>query len=151
VFDTASAKPGETIGDSWTWRELLSSMDAGGPPDDGALGDNVLGEIEAMGIDAIALLPRARIEEIASALRVGDHGACRQIVRRLAPAALRRLSRRMMSDRAFRGQADRFVRRYQSTVIDAGRARDGAVPTSMLGSDEGRAFLLIDAASGEAP
>jgi len=150
VFDAAGGKPAETIGDAWTWRELLSSMDNEPVVEDSALGDKLLTEIEGMGIDAVALLPRLRIEEIAHALQLGETGASRQIVARLAPAAIRRLSRRMMSDRVFRGQADRFLRRYQALVIDAGRQRDGIVASALLGSDQGRAFLLIDAAASEA-
>jgi hypothetical protein len=147
VFDPPQTKPAETIGDSWTWRELLSSMDSEPQVDDAALGDKLMAEIEIMGIDAGALLPRARIEEIADALELGDTGAGRQIVRRLAPAAIRRLARRMMSDRAFRGQADRFARRFQGQVTEAARQRDGAY--TLLGSGQGRAFLLVDAANSE--
>ena len=149
VFDASTGKPSETIGDSWTWRELLSSMDNEPASEDPAMGDQLLSEIEAMGIDAGALLPRQRIEDIAQALRIDDPEIGRQLVRRLAPAAVRRLARRLMSDRAFRGQADRFSRRYQSLVIEAGRERDGMVAATLLGSDQGRAYLLIDAAFSE--
>ncbi|HEY2658771.1 MAG TPA: polar localization protein TipN [Caulobacteraceae bacterium] len=150
VFDSAGGREApETGGDSWTWKELLSSVDEGpgeaATPSDDAL----LNEIDAMGIDAGALLPRARLEEIAAALYHGDLEASRQIVRRLAPAAIRRLSRRMMTDRAFHTHADRFARRYQTMLADAGRERDGVVATALLGSDQGRAFLLIDAAAGD--
>ena len=150
VFDTAGGReaPQEAIGDSWTWKELLSSVDEppeGAPPSDDAL----LNEIDGMGIDAGALLPRARLEEIAAALHHGDLEASRQIVRRLAPAAIRRLSRRMMTDRGFRIHAERFAHRYQTMLADAGRERDGVVATALLGSDQGRAFLLIDAAAGD--
>ncbi len=146
----AGGRPGETIGDSWSWRELLSSMDNEGAAEDPALGDQLLTEIEAMGIDAVALLPRTRIEEVAAALNAGgDPEISREVVRRSAPAAVRRLARRLMSDRAFRGQADRFSRRYQELVGDAARDRDGMVAMALLASDQGRAFLLIDAAFSE--
>jgi len=150
VFDVPPAKPAETIGDSWTWRELLSSMDSEPPIDDASLGDKLLGEIETMGIDAGALLPRGRIEEIAAAVHLGDFAAGRQIVRRVAPAAIRRLARRMMSDRVFRGQADRFARRYQDLIIEACRQREASAASILLASDQGRAYLLIDAAHDEA-
>ena len=136
---------------NWTWKDLLSSMDDPSPADDGALADALLGEIEGMGIDAGALLPRARIDEIASALDVGESQAGRQVVRRLAPAAIRRLSRRMISDGAFRAQSDRFVGHYRDMVVDSVLSRgDTAIATSLLGSDQGRAYLLLDAAASEA-
>jgi hypothetical protein len=149
----AAAQPaGLAAGEpSWTWKDLLSSMDEPAPGDDGALADALLGEIEGMGIDAGALLPRARIDEIASALDLGESQAGRLVVRRLAPAAIRRLSRRMISDGAFRAQSDRFVGRYRTMVVDSVLSRgDNAIATSLLGSDQGRAYLLLDAAASEA-
>ena len=151
VFDAANGRePIEPSDDSWTWKELLSSMDEP-PADDGAVAQMLLGEIEAMGIDAGALLPRGRIDEIAVVLRNDAFEGGRPIVRRLAPAAVRRLARRIMSDRAFRAQADRFVRRYRTLVLEAlENGAGGASISSLLGSDQGRAFLLIDAATSEA-
>jgi len=133
-------------GDSWTWRELLSSMDDEPPVDEASLADLVLGEMEGMGIDAGALLPRVRVEEIAGATSAGEVDAARRAVHRLAPAAVRRLSRRMMADRAFRTQSDHFVRRYRGLLDGA----DRTVVAALLGSDQGRAYLLFDAATAEA-
>jgi len=135
-----------THGDSWTWRELLSSMDEEPAIDEVHLADPVLSEMEGMGIDAGALLPRGRIEEIAEATHAGEAEAARRAVHRLAPAAVRRLSRRMMSDRAFRAQSDHFLRRYQGLLKGA----DRTVISALLGSDQGRAYLLFDAAVAEA-
>ena len=148
VFEVAGGRePAETIGDSWTWKELLSSMDSPSPGDSAALTGALLSEVEAMGIDAAALVPRARIEEIAAALKVGDSSAGRDMVRRLAPAAVRRLSRRMMADRDFHDQAARYVRRYTAQVGDAAKRQgDGFDAAALLGSDQGRAYLLLDAA-----
>jgi hypothetical protein len=151
VFEAAGGQePAETVGDSWTWKELLSSMDDA-PIDDGALAGVILSEVEAMGIDAAALAPRARIEEIAAAIKTGGMGAGRDLMRRLAPAAIRRLSRRMMADRNFHAQAERYVRRYQATLGEAA-SREGEAfsAAGLLGSDQGRAFLLLDAAIVEA-
>ncbi len=153
VFDSAGGRegPAETVGDSWTWKELLSSMDEPEGAGAQALGSDeaLLNEIDAMGIDAAALLPRGRVEEAASALSKGDATAMRHVVLRLAPAAIRRLSRRMITDRAFRTQSDRFVKRYQGLLEDAVNEGDKTVVATLLGSDQGRAFLLLDAA-GEA-
>jgi len=104
-----------------------------------------------MGIDAGALLPRVRIDEVAQALAAGEAHAGRMVVRRLAPAAIRRLSRRMIADPTFRAQADRFIGRYHDLVVDSVLSRgDASVATSLLGSDQGRAYLLLDAAASEA-
>jgi hypothetical protein len=103
--------------------------------------------VEAMGIDAAALVPRARIDEIAAAIKAGGSTNGRDMMRRLAPAAIRRLSRRMMADRSFHAQAERYVRRYQATLAEAaGRDGESFVAQGLLGSDQGRAFLLLDAA-----
>jgi hypothetical protein len=150
VFEAAGGQePAETVGDSWTWKELLSSMDDA-PIDDGALAGVMLSEVESMGIDAGALAPRARVEEIAAAIKTGGVGAGRELMRRLAPAAIRRLSRRMMADRNFHAQAERYVRRYQATLGEAA-SREGAnfSAAGLLGSDQGRAFLFLDAAIAE--
>jgi len=150
VFEAAGGQePVETIGDSWTGKELLSSMDDA-PIDDGALAGVMLSEVEAMGIDAAALAPRARIDAIAAAIKTGGVTAGRELMRRLAPAAIRRLSRRMMADRNFHAQAERYVRRFQATLGEAA-SREGATfsAAGLLGSDQGRAFLFLDAAIAE--
>jgi hypothetical protein len=148
----SAREPGDAGPEGWTWKELLSSMDEEPVIDETHLAELVLGEIETMGIDAGALLPRARLEEIAEAAQAGDTETVRASVRRLGPAAIRRLSRRLASDRVFRTQSERFVQRYQELIIDtARRGGDGVVIAALLGSDQGRAFLLFDTAFSEAP
>jgi len=143
----APREPGEPAGpDSWTWRELLSSMEDEPPIDEANLADLVLGEMESMGIDAGALLPRTRVEEIAGATHAGEADAARRAVHRLAPAAIRRLARRMMAERSFRAQSEHFVRRYRGLLEGA----DRTVISALLSSDQGRAYLLFDAAVAEA-
>jgi hypothetical protein len=140
--------------DGWTWKDLLSSMDKGagdglgdhGPDDDQSLADTLLTEIGTMGIDARALLPRMRIDQIAAAIRAGEPRAGRELVRQLAPAAVRRLARRMLSDSSVRGQADRYVRRYQAMIAETAADDKSFVTSALLGSDQGRAYLLFDAA-----
>jgi hypothetical protein len=149
--DQGAKEQGEPGGEGWTWKELLSSMDEEPVIDETHLAELVLGEIETMGIDAGALLPRARIEEVADAAQAGDAEAVRAGVRRLAPAAIRRLSRRLASDRLFRAQSERFVQRYQALIGDTvRRGGDGMVIAALLGSDQGRAFLLFDTAFSDA-
>ena len=145
------AEPQPQAADEWTWKDLLSSMDQpAGDDDDDALADRLIGEIEALGVDTAALLPQPRIDEIAAALQTGDAGGAREVVRRLAPAAVRRLSRRVLTDRLLRAEADRYVRRYEALLDDAARRdREGYMTAALLGSEPGRAFLLLDAAVGD--
>jgi hypothetical protein len=127
-------------------------MDEGmgeGMGDDKSLADLLLGEVAAMGIDAGALLPRMRIDQIAAAIQAGEGAAGREIVRRLAPAAVRRLGRRMISDRSFRSQAERYVKRYAAMVAETRGEGQSFVISALLGSDQGRVFLLFDAALSE--
>ena len=132
--EAAPRDPAEGTPEGWTWKELLSSMDDEPVVDETQLAELVLGEIETMGIDAGALLPRGRIEELAAAVQTGEAGAVRASVRRLAPAAIRRLSRRLMSDRLFHAQSNRFLQRYQALIADAAqRGSDGVVVSALLG------------------
>ena len=107
-------------------------------------------EIEGLGVDAAALLPRARLEDIAVSLLAGDRPAARDAVRRLAPAAIRRLSRRVLTDTKLREEVDRFVERYLALTAEAARQDDPARATAgLLGDDAGRAYLLLEAAVGD--
>ncbi len=96
-----------------------------GPKDTDALAAQMIREIEALGVDAAALLPRARLEDVAASLTSGDAPAARDAVRRLAPAAIRRLSRRVLTDKGLREQVDRFVGRYQALLGDGQGGRGG--------------------------
>ena len=135
--------------DEWTWKDLLTSMDDA-PVDTDALSGQMIREIETLGVDAAALLPRARVEDIASALIAGEASAGRDTVRRLAPAAIRRLSRRVLTDQPLREQVDLYVGRYQGLLREAAGRDDKAIgATALLASEAGRAFLLLDAAVGD--
>ena len=138
--------------DEWTWKDLLTSMDDA-PTDTDALADQMIREIETLGVDAAALLPRPRVEDIAAAMAQGDASAARDVVRRLAPAAIRRLSRRVLTDRLLREQVDRYLQRYQGLLAAApgqdGGAAGPQAAAGLLGSDAGRAYLLLDAAVGD--
>lgn len=152
--DTASRlprpAPKAAEGDEWTWKDLLSSMDEPGAPEEDASAATLVGEIQMLGIDAGLLLPRPRIDEIAAVLQTGDASGAREVVRRLAPAAVRRLSRRVLTDKALRVEADRYVRRYEGLLKEsAGRDRAGFMLANLLGTEPGRAFLLLDAAVGD--
>ncbi|PZR33152.1 polar localization protein TipN [Caulobacter segnis] len=155
VFEQASSRkaaPPPAEGErqnGWSWRNLLSGIETSSPGD-AALGEKLAAEITAMGIDPHALLPRPRIDEIAAALQTGDAAGAREVVKRLAPAAIRRLVRRLFSDATLKGNAERFIKRYAGMVDEAaGQDREGFLMAALLSSDAGRAYLLLDAASGD--
>ncbi len=126
-----------------TWKEILSHADE--TEEDGAL--SMLDEIRQLGIDPTALLPKSRIEEIAPILQSGDRQGAREVVRQLAPAAMRRLSRRILSDDALKPRTYRFIKDFDGQIEEAAADhRDGFAVAALLSSDEGRAFLLVDAA-----
>jgi hypothetical protein len=151
-------------GGAWTWKDLLGGLGRNAPsgpsPDSGRMtgsgegesgdGRALASEIAAMGIDAAALLPRSRIDEIAAAVQTGDGRGAREVVKRLAPAAIRRLVRRLFSDRALRDEAEHFRSRYGALVQEAAtQDRQGFLVATLLGSDAGRTYLLLDAAAGD--
>ena len=137
-------------GADWTWQELLSSMDDT-PVDSRQLIDRLLGEIEGLGVDPAAFLPPARLDEIAAVQEAGDSGGARAIVRRLAPTAVRRLSRRILAEKGLRAHVERFVGDYDERIRgQAGRkggSREAVI--DLLSCDEGRAFLLFETALGD--
>ena len=136
-------------GADWTWQELLSSMDDG-PVDNRQLVDRLLGEIEGLGVDPAAFLPPARIDEIAAVQEAGDAEGARAIVRRLAPTAVRRLSRRILAEKGLRAHVERFVGDYDEQIRrQVGKPGGREAVITLLSSDEGRAFLLFETAVGE--
>ena len=168
VFDAAGGQPPGPDEPGWTWKELLTTLDSEGDPaaeagaseaapaapaapiDAGRLGEALYQEIETMGIDPLALLTRSRIEEIAAAVQSGDPSASRDVVRTLAPAAIRRIARRMLADNVFRGRVQALNRHYGELIAEAAR-RDpvGLQAAALLATNAGRAYLLLDAAAGQ--
>jgi hypothetical protein len=134
-------------GEAWTWKDLLASIDGGTGEDlERVLAD----ELAGMNVDPAKLLPRARTDEIAAAVQTGDLDGARQVVKRLAPAAIRRIVRRLVTDDALKGQAVDFVRRYRTLVDDAAvKDPEGLLMAGMLDAEAGRLFLLLDAAAGD--
>ena len=133
----------------WTWNELVSALDEN-DADDLEMERSLLAEIDGLGIDASALIPQRRLDDIGIAYEAGDAHAARELIHRLAPAAVRKLGRRVLTDKLLRAQADRFVDRYTGLIRGASRKDDGGVTTlNLLGTPAGRAFLLLDAAVGE--
>ncbi|MBL8770958.1 MAG: polar localization protein TipN [Phenylobacterium sp.] len=144
--EDADEAPGD---DTWTWKDLLASLD-GAEGEGERLEETLATELANMGVDAEKLLPLGRVEEIAAAMQTGDAEGARAVVKRLAPAATRRIGRRLFTDEAIRRKAEVYVRRYKTLVDDAvGRDPEGFVLANMLAADSGRIFLLLDAAGGD--
>ena len=114
-----------------------------------ALADRITAAIRRMGVDPNALLPRARIEEAARALAIHEPDRARQIVRRVAPAAVRSVSRRILADADLRADADAYVRAFGREMQNHARQGDVHDIQVRLATDEGRAFMLLDAAIGD--
>lgn len=119
------------------------------PADAEALSERIAAAIRRMGVDPNALLPRSRVEEAAEALTARDPDRARQIVRRVAPAAVRSVSRRVLSDPELKQDAEQYVREFNRGLADYARAGDGPAVLNRLASDGGRAFMLLDAAIGD--
>jgi len=150
VLGAVGASPPAADESGWTWKDLLTNLDGESAGDEANLGEALFGEIEGMGIDPAALLPRSRIEEIAAVIQTGDGGGAREVVRTLAPAAIRRIARRLLSDAAFRGRCQQLVRTYADVVAQAAtRDRQGYQVATVLASRPGRAYLLLDAAAAQ--
>jgi hypothetical protein len=115
-----------------------------------SVANSLFAEIEGMGIDPNALLPKGRLEEIAAAIQSGDAAGAREVVRTLAPAAIRRIARRSLSDSGFRGRAQGFAARFGEQMGETARTdKQGYEPAALLATKGGRAYLLLDAAAGQ--
>ena len=117
--------------------------------DDEALGERITAAIRRMGVDPNALLPRSRVEEASEAVSSGDPDRARQIVRRVAPAAVRSVSRRVLTDADLRADAEAYVRAVSRDLAARADAGDATGVLGRLTSDGGRAFMLLDAAIGD--
>lgn len=154
VFDQAGGRSEEPGGEGWTWKDLLSSIDEseGAEPEiqHAPLEEALAAEIGVMGIDPSALLPRSRLQEIAEILLARDADGARTMVRKLAPAATRRLARRLFTDEALKRQVVQYLSRYHERLEDTvARDPDGRLLEGLLNSEAGRTYLLFDAAAGD--
>lgn len=159
VFEAAAGAPppaaaldaeeSEDGGDTWTWKDLLASLD-GSDADGEGLEETLAAELARMGVDAGKLLPAARIDEIAAAVQTGDVDGAREVVRKLAPAATRRIARRLFTDEEIRRRTEVYIRRFRTLTGDAiQRDPGGETLAGLLESAGGRTFLLLDAAAGD--
>ncbi|MEO8113035.1 MAG: polar localization protein TipN [Phenylobacterium sp.] len=166
VFESAGGRPAEAVAPSpaeaaaekvpdkaaameWSWKNLLASID-GIDGEGPRLQETLLAELGKMGVEPSKLLPKARVDEVAAAVQTGDLEGARQVVKRLAPAATRRIGRRMFTDQELKRQVGVFIHRYQGLVDDAAvQDPEGFLMAGLLGADAGRLYLLLDAAAGD--
>lgn len=153
------ARPAARADEGLGWNDLVDGaadevpldLDTPAMPavDLGALSDRITASIRRMGVDPNALLPRARVEEAADAFAARDPDRARQIVRRVAPAAVRSVSRRVLADGELKIEVETYVRAVAQTLAEHARAGDSGAIQNRLASDGGRAFMLLDAAVGD--
>lgn len=154
-----SGAPSSTARDRLGWNDLVDDGPGEAPLDldtpvmpaeaAEALEERITAAIRRMGVDPNALLPRSRVEEAAQAVAERDPDRARQIVRRVAPAAVRSVSRRVLTDPDLRADAEAYVRAYSRDLTARAAASDGPGILGRLTSDGGRAFMLLDAAVGD--
>ena len=151
VFEAASGRATPAVdAPGWTWKDLLSSMDDETTPETQSMERALAAAIAEMGIDPTALLPKLRIDEISAAIQTDDVEGAREVVRRLAPAATRRLARKLFTDEPLRQRAVTYLDRYRQMLADAGaKDHEGFLVAKLLGTDAGRTYLLLDAAAGD--
>ncbi|MDP1913703.1 tipN [Brevundimonas sp.] len=153
---------GAAAGDRLDWNDLIDDGPGEAPLDLDtpvmppeaaealeALEARITAAIRRMGVDPNALLPRSRVEEAAQAVAERDPDRARQIVRRVAPAAVRSVSRRVLTDPDLRADAEAYVRGFSRDLATRAGANDGPGILGRLTSDGGRAFMLLDAAVGD--
>ncbi|MDP3800721.1 tipN [Brevundimonas sp.] len=154
-----SGAPSRPAGERLGWSDLVDDGPGEAPLDletpvmpaatAEALEERVTAAIRRMGVDPNALLPRSRVEEAAAAVAERDPDRARQIVRRVAPAAVRSVSRRVLTDPDLRADAEAYVRAFARDLAARAGAGDRPGVLGRLTSDGGRAFMLLDAAVGD--
>jgi len=152
-----------SVQDGWSWRDLLNGMDGrektappapepapeapAQTPAYESLDDLLVAEVAAMGVDTHSLLNRTRLNEIIAAIVADDNEGARLVIRRVAPAAIRRLSRRLTTDATLREQVNEFVGALDRQInIALLTPEPQTALTELLGNPAGRTYLMFDAA-----
>lgn len=154
----------QSVQDGWSWRDLLNGMEGrekapearkpekSSAPEPQAesyesLDDLLVAEVTAMGVDTHSLLNRTRLNEIIAAIIADDNEGARLVIRRVAPAAIRRLSRRLTTDATLREQVNEFVGALDRQINIALLTPDAQTAlTELLSNPAGRTYLMFDAA-----
>ncbi len=149
VFGRTSQYPTAPKDDQVSWKDLLTSIDDK-PMDDDQLADLMVQEGRGMQLESQNVLPRPRIDEIAASINAGDLKGARNRVKRMAGPAVQQLARRLASNPSLANKVRRFVSRQTAVLAGAAsRDRDGFLTATLLANEQGRIFLLMDAALSE--
>jgi hypothetical protein len=149
VFERTSQRTASVRDDQVSWKDLLTAIDDK-PMDDDQLADLMVQEGRGMQLDTQNVLPRPRIDEIAASINAGDLKGARNRVKRMAGPAVQQLARRLASNPSLANKVRRFVSRQTAVLAGAAsRDRDGFLTATLLANEQGRMFLLMDAALSE--
>lgn len=143
--DEAMEPEDDAPAETWTWSDLLASLGDGQPEDPrDANGAALEGELAAMGVDPASAPPPGRVMEALGPAR--NLAAVRELVRRQAPAQIRRIERRLQIDERLRGEVEAFLTRGRERMAQAA-AGDDAGLARVLATRDARLLLLLDAAT----
>jgi hypothetical protein len=135
--------------DQWTWKQLLTALEDDFVEDE-QLGPMLAQEMQNMKIDTQSLLPRVSVEQIAALINSGDYDAALERVNALAQNSIRRLAKRLQSDKGLMTKAERFVEIQSNIIVEAAsRDKEGFLMPTLLSNEHGRAYLLYAAALAE--
>jgi hypothetical protein len=151
IFDAGAAKPEESAeSEGWTWKDLLSSIDEAEGGDSAELQEELAREIAGLGVDLQALLPMPKVDELSVVIQGRDLEGAREVVRALAPAANRRLTRRLFTDEKLKRRALTFLGRFRGVLAEAADTDPaGFELAAQLNTPAGRIYLILDAAAGD--
>lgn len=139
--------PGAGAGDgNWSWKDVLASIDENGS--DIRPFQQVRAASEAMGLKPMHAFRGSDLDRILARSTQGD-GARRKAVREAASDPVRRMERRIKRDEEYARAAQQFVDGFAPRLIRALKAPNRDTETlALYNSEEGRLFLLVDAALG---
>jgi hypothetical protein len=134
----------EEDGGEWRWRDLLKNIDEN--PSGMLAGEAVVSGLRRAGVDPARALDPDMTARVARARRRSGSGEARALVLDGALNDVRRTSAALAADPTLRGRAEEFVGEHARLVRRAIDENDAGLLSSLLDSDMGRAYLLLDAA-----
>jgi hypothetical protein len=132
----------------WRWRDLLKNIDES--PTAMLAGEAVVTGLRRAGVDPSRALDPDMTARVARARRRAGTGEARALVVDGALNEVRRTSAALAADPTLRGRAEEFVGEHGRLIRRAIDENDARLLSSLLDSDMGRAYLLLDAALADA-
>jgi hypothetical protein len=146
--DSSRSDSGRAVGSDetgeWRWRDLLKNIDEA--PTAMLSGEAVVTGLRRAGVDPARALDPDMTARVARARRRAGSGEARALVLDGALNEVRRTSAALAADPTLRGRAEEFVGEHARLVRRAIDENDAGLLSSLLDSDMGRAYLLLDAA-----